>query len=79
MRENKKDEAVELLHRTVDANPDPAITAWAHVYLGRLAVAAGDPAKANEQFKLALAMEGGSPMARQAAEKGMQSISSGDK
>jgi predicted negative regulator of RcsB-dependent stress response len=79
VRENKKDEAVELLHRTVDANPDPAITAWAHVYLGRLAVAAGDPAKANEQFKLALAMEGGSPMARQAAKKGMQSISSGDK
>ena len=79
LRENKKDEAVELFRRTADANPDPIITAWAHVYLGRLAVAAGDPDKANEQFKLALAMENASPMARQAAQKGLQSISSGDK
>ena len=42
VRENKKDEAVELFERTADDNPNPAITAWAHVYLGRLALAAGN-------------------------------------
>ena len=80
--ENRKDEAVDLFQRTVDANPDPAITAWAHVYLGRLALAKGDSGAAMEQFKLTLANEGASAMARQAAEKGLQnssSSSSGDK
>ncbi len=74
--ENRKEAAVELFQRTAEANPDPAITAWAHVYLGRLAMAKGDPDAAVEQFKLALANEGASPMARQAAEKGLHSSSS---
>ena len=79
--ENRKEAAVELFQRTADANPDPAITAWAHVYLGRLALAKGDSLAANDQFKLALANSGASAMARQAAEKGLQSSSSssGDK
>ncbi|MBV9081513.1 MAG: tetratricopeptide repeat protein [Acidobacteriaceae bacterium] len=76
VHENNKDQAVELFQRTADANPNPAITAWAHVYLGRLALAAGDAEKANSQFKLALAMDGASAMARQAAEKGLESSSS---
>ncbi len=75
-RENRKEAAVELFQRTADANPDPAITAWAHVYLGRLAMAKGDSTAAVEQFKLALANEGASPLARQAAEKGLHSSSS---
>jgi len=80
VHENRKDEAVELFQRTADLNPNPAITAWAHVYLGRLALAAGDPDKATSQFKLALAMNGASAMAREAAEKGLQtSSSSGEK
>jgi predicted negative regulator of RcsB-dependent stress response len=79
VHENKKDEAVQLFQRAAEANPDPVVTAWSHVYLGRLALAAGDPNKANEQFKLALALNGASPMAREAAEKGLQSTSSGEK
>ncbi|MBV9499079.1 MAG: tetratricopeptide repeat protein [Acidobacteriaceae bacterium] len=79
VRQNKKDEAVQFFERTANANPNPAVTAWAHVYLGRLAVAAGDPDKANAQFKLALAINGASVMAREAAEKGLQSTSSGEK
>ena len=83
VRQNRKDEAVELFQRTADANPSPAITAWAHVYLGRLALAAGNTHHATTQFKLALAIEGASAMAREAAEKGLQtsssSSSSGDK
>jgi len=80
VHENRRTEAVELFERTAANNPNPAITAWAHVYLGRLALADGKPEKAGDQFKLALATEGISAMAREAAEKGLQSNSSpGDK
>jgi predicted negative regulator of RcsB-dependent stress response len=80
VHENRRTEAVELFERTAANNPNPAITAWAHVYLGRLALAEGKPEKAGDQFKLALATEGISAMAREAAEKGLQSnSSSGDK
>ena len=80
VRDNRRTEAVELFERTAANNPNPAITAWAHVYLGRLALADGKPEKAGDQFKLALATEGISAMAREAAEKGLQSNSSpGDK
>ena len=79
IRENRKDEAVQMFERTVEANPDPVITAWSHVYLGRLAQAAGDSGNANEQFKLALNIDGASPLAKQAAEKGLQSSSTGEK
>jgi predicted negative regulator of RcsB-dependent stress response len=80
VRDNRRTEAVELFERTAANNPNPAITAWAHVYLGRLALADGKPEKAGDQFKLALATEGISAMAREAAEKGLESNSSpGDK
>lgn len=80
VRENQKDEAVALFERTAEFNPNPAITAWSHVYLGRLALAAGNPNKATDQFKAALAIDGASAMAREAAEKGLQGTSSsGDK
>ncbi len=83
VHENRRDQAVEMFQRTVEANTDPPIMAWAHVYLGRLAVAAGNSAKASEEFKLALANEGASALAHQAAEQGLEttssSSSSGDK
>jgi predicted negative regulator of RcsB-dependent stress response len=80
VHENQKDQAVELFQRTADDNPNPAITAWAHVYLGRLAMAAGNPDNATSQFKLALSIDGASAMAREAAENGLKSTSStGDK
>ena len=46
VHENRRTEAVELFERTAANNPNPAITAWAHVYLGRLALAEGKPEKA---------------------------------
>ncbi|MBV8571942.1 MAG: tetratricopeptide repeat protein [Acidobacteriaceae bacterium] len=80
VHENKTDDAVALFERTAEFNPNPPITAWAHVYLGRLALAAGHPEKATDQFKAALAIDGASAMAREAAEKGLQTSSStGDK
>ncbi len=72
------DDALNLFQRTVDANPNSAIGAWAHYYLGQLELKAGDSQQATAQFKLALATQGASTKAREAAEKGLQTVS-GDK
>ena len=69
------DEALNLFQKTVGANPNPSLTAWAHYYLGQLAVKAGDNDKATAEFKSTLAMEGASVRAKEAAEKAMQSNS----
>ncbi len=79
IRQKRKDEAEEMFERTVNDNPDPVTTAWAHVWLGRLALAAGAQDKATAQFKLALSIDGASPTARDAAQKALQSSSSGEK
>ncbi len=80
IRENQLHEAKQLFERTVENNPGPAISAWAHVYLGRIALHEKDDKKAKEQFTIALAMEGISAQARDAAEKGLESSSlTGDK
>jgi tetratricopeptide (TPR) repeat protein len=76
VREKRLSDAEDLFTRTAENNPGPAITAWAHVYLGRLALASGNAGKAGEQFRAALAIDGISAMAREAAEKGMESTSS---
>jgi len=78
VQENKKDEALDLFQRTADDNPNPAITAWSHVYLGRLALAAGDPHKATTEFNLALAIPEASEKAHEAAENGLRSSSQGE-
>jgi tetratricopeptide (TPR) repeat protein len=69
------DEALNLFQRTVDANPNSAIAAWSHYYLGQLQVKSGDMEKATAEFKLTLATEGASAKAREAAEKALQSSS----
>ncbi len=80
IRQNQLHEAKQLFERTAGSETEPPILAWAHVYLGRIALAERDDKKASEQFKIALATDGISVMAREAAEKGLQSSSStGDK
>jgi predicted negative regulator of RcsB-dependent stress response len=76
VHENRRDEAVDMFQRTAESATDPAILAWAHVYLGRLAQASGNSAKAHEEFKLALDNQGASAMAREAANKGLETTSS---
>ena len=46
--------------------------AWVEVYLGRLSDAAGERAEAVKHYQGALAVEGGSAGAKEAAQKGMQ-------
>jgi predicted negative regulator of RcsB-dependent stress response len=80
IRENQLHEAKQLFERTVENNPGPTIAGWAHVYLGRIALHEKDDKKAKEQFAIALATEGISAQARDAAEKGLESSSqTGDK
>ena len=79
LQEKRWDEALDLFQRTVDANPNPVLTAWSHYYLGQLALKAGDADKATAQFKLALATEGGTAKLHEAAEKALASSSSGEK
>jgi predicted negative regulator of RcsB-dependent stress response len=78
-RQNQVNEADTLFQHVVDANPSPAITAWAHVYLGRLALAAHNSKNADVEVHAALSIEGISSMAREAATKGLESTSTGEK
>jgi len=80
LHQNQSKEATNYFQRTVDDNPNPTLTAWSHVYLGKLAVASGHNDKAYDEFKSALSIEGASAMARDAAEKALENSStSGEK
>jgi len=64
--------AEKLLRRTLELNPDPEVRGWSLVYLGRLFDAEGDREQAIENYKAALAVEGASAGAREAAQKGLK-------
>ena len=54
-------------------NPEPQVKAWALVYLARLSDdAAGNREHAAQRYREALAVEGASPAAHEAAEQGVQ-------
>jgi tetratricopeptide (TPR) repeat protein len=70
--ENDPETAQKLFEKTLELGPDPESKAWACVYLGRLAEAAGEPAQALERYRAALAVDGAPEPARRAAEQGIQ-------
>jgi TolA-binding protein len=70
--ENDPETAEQLFQRTLELSPEGPVRAWAHVYLGRLADLAGEREEADRHYREALATEGVSPAARQAAEQGLQ-------
>ncbi|MGC2658760.1 MAG: tetratricopeptide repeat protein [Bryobacteraceae bacterium] len=76
VQQRRMGQAIQLFERTIAANPDPSVTAWSHIYEGRIQYLSGDLNKANQQFKLALAIDGTSAQAREAAERGVQLTSS---
>ncbi len=63
--------AEKLFLKTIELEGDAQTRAWSQVYLGRLAHAAGEPERAAGYFRAALAVEGASAAARQAAEQGL--------
>ncbi|MBV9506463.1 MAG: hypothetical protein JO323_15805 [Acidobacteriia bacterium] len=66
--------ANKLFQKTIDLRPEPQIEAWALVYLGRLAMAAGERDEASRYFQTALKVEGASQAAQQAASQGLAAI-----
>ncbi len=72
LRQNDADAAEKLFRKTLESQPDPQVKAWAQVYLGRLAEAAGEPEQAIQRYRAALAVEGGSEKAQQAARAALE-------
>jgi tetratricopeptide (TPR) repeat protein len=68
------DAAVKLFEKTIGASPDDPTKAWSLVYLARLSMAAKDPARAAKFYQEALAVEGASEKAREAAQTESQKI-----
>lgn len=71
IRENDPELGERLFQKSLDLSPDAATKAWCLVYLGRLADITGEAPKATDFYKAALAVDGGSNLARQTAEKGL--------
>jgi tetratricopeptide (TPR) repeat protein len=73
--ERDPETADRLFRKTLELDPEPQVKAWAMVYLGKLALAAGDREQAAKQFQNALGVEGASKMAQQEAQQGLQQSS----
>ena len=72
LREKNPELAERMFQKTLECGPEPAVRAWTLVYLGRLSDAAGDREQATLHYRQALAVEGASPAAHEAAEQGVQ-------
>jgi tetratricopeptide (TPR) repeat protein len=66
------EEAVDKLHKVVEVSRDPHISAWAHVYLGRLYDTLPDRDQAVEEYKAALATHDPASDTHSAAEAGLK-------
>ncbi len=63
--------AEKLFQKALEFSPEPSVKGWTLVYLGRLSDAAGEREQAAKFYKDALAVDGASAAARQAAQKGV--------
>jgi len=71
-REKNPEMAEQLFQKTLESGPEPQVKAWALVYLARLSDAAGNRERAIRRYREALAVEGASAAAHEAAEQGVQ-------
>lgn len=65
----------KLFRKTLELDPPIDVACWSHIFLARLAGAAGDRDEASQHFRAVLAMQGIPARARQAAEQGLQETS----
>jgi hypothetical protein len=61
------------------ATQDPLVLAWSHVHLGNLYDIEGQPDRAKSEFEAALAVEGAPQKAKDAASKGLGTLTTGKK
>jgi tetratricopeptide (TPR) repeat protein len=73
--EKQYDAAVQLFQKTLESSPDDFTRGWADVDLARLSRARHDVALATKYYRDALAVDGASDKAKQAASSELQEIS----
>ena len=73
--EKDPESASKLFEKSLELEPEPQVKAWVLVYLGRLAIAAGESGQAGQYFERALQVKGASAAAQQAATQGAAQIS----
>ena len=73
---NEAELAEQLFRKTLELSPDPHTRSWSEIYLGRIAEGFGDKDQAAQHYKAALAISSAPPGARQAAEQGVQKLTS---
>ena len=73
--EKNLDEAERLFQKSLECEPDPFDKGWDLMYLGRLAVAAGDKEQALKLLNSVLQLEGATDKAKEEARKLLQTIS----
>jgi tetratricopeptide (TPR) repeat protein len=73
--ENRADVAIEGFQKTLESAPDDFTRGWANVYLGRLYKSKHDFNLATKYYQDALAVNGASDKAKQAARSELQEIS----
>jgi tetratricopeptide (TPR) repeat protein len=74
LQQNQPDSAVKFFDKAVTGSPDAFTKAWSLLYLGRLAHAAGEDAKAADFYKDAIGVPGASAKAVEAARKELAGI-----
>lgn len=74
LHQNEPDAAVKFFDKTITGRPDGFTKAWSLFYLGGLAKAAGETAKATDFYKDAIAVPGASPTTVDAARKALAAI-----
>jgi tetratricopeptide (TPR) repeat protein len=73
--QNQKDESLQLFETTLESQPEPSVKAWTLYYLGRLSELRGEPEKAIEYFRSALATDGISHQAKGLTENALAEAS----
>ena len=77
---NRDPESAErLFQKSLELGAPPHEKAWTLVYLGKLSQAARQHAEASAHFQAALAVEGGSEKAKEAAKEALRSMSQKEK
>jgi tetratricopeptide (TPR) repeat protein len=74
LHQNEPDAAVKFFDKAITGQPDGFTKAWSLFYLGGLARAAGETAKAMDFYRDAIAVPGASPTTVDAARKALAAI-----
>jgi tetratricopeptide (TPR) repeat protein len=73
--DNRADVAIDAFQKTLQSAPDEFTEGWANVYLGRLYKSKHDFSQAAKYYQDALAVNGASDKAKQAARTELQELS----